>query len=402
MREGFNRELSYNIMTRYKNNKIINIMYNYVYNNPMPNTLNYLYNFGSLLGIFLVIQIISGLLLTFYYLPNVEYAFDSIEILCREIKYGWLIRTIHLNSAALFFLFVYIHIARALLYGSYTKYRMGTWYIGIIILFIMIITAFLGYSLVFGSMAYWAIVVITNLLSVIPIYGNRLVIYILGNYSISNQTLNRFFSLHYLLPFSLIALTIAHIMTLHTVGGSNPLGLNTMFTFSYLPFHPYYTIKDILGILLAILLLLSFVIYNPYKLSHSDNFIEANPLVTPSHIIPEIYFLALFAILRSIPNKTIGVLLLLFSILSLFILPFLHKSYLNTSLFRPLYRYSLYLFFINFILLTFIGESPISYPYNVLGLIFVIYYFFFLLFLIPFLSSLESYILLYNSYKYNI
>lgn len=378
-----------------KRNKLLQIVNNYIYDSLMPINLNILYQFGSILGIFLIIQIISGVLLTFYYIPHINYAFDSIDYITREVPYGWLIRTIHLNGAALFFLFVYLHIARALLYGSYTRYRLTTWTIGIIILFFMIITAFLGYSLVYAQMSYWAIAVITNLLTIIPKYGQEIVQYIYGGYNIGNATLNRFFSLHYLFPFIIVALTLSHLMTLHSVGGSNSLGINNISTYSFITFHPYYTFKDLLGFILAILLLLYFVFYHPYSLSHPDNFIPANPLVTPTHIIPEIYFLAYFAILRSIPNKTIGVLMLLFSILSLLFLPFLHKGLFHTSTFRPFSRYFIYSFFINFFLLTFIGESPVSEPFISLGQIFVFYHFFFLLFILPFLSFLESFLFLF-------
>lgn len=378
-----------------KRNKILKIINNYIYDSQMANNLNIYYQFGSILGIFLIIQIISGIFLTFYYLPNINYAFDSVDYITREVQYGWLIRTIHLNGAALFFFFVYLHIARAFLYGSYTKYRYMTWSIGVIILFIMIITAFLGYSLVFANMSYWAIVVITNLLTIIPIYGNEIVNYIYGGYNIGNATLNRFFSIHYILPIIIVGLTMGHLMTLHNVGGSNPLGINNITSLTIIPFHPYYTFKDALGFLLAILFLSFFIFYFPYLLSHPDNFIPANPLVTPTHIIPEIYFLAFFAILRSIPNKTLGVLFLMFAILSLLIVPFLHKGLYHTTYFRPISRYFIYSFFINFILLTFIGQAPVEDPYILFGQIFVIYHFIFIFILIPFLSTFETFLYLF-------
>ena len=372
-----------------KNNVLVKALNNYLYDAIMPINLNIFYQFGSIIGIILVVQIISGIFLTFNYIPKVEYAFNSVDYITREVKYGWLIRTLHVNGAALFFAYTYLHISRALLYGSYTKSRKYTWIIGIIILFLMILTAFLGYSLVFGQMSYWAIIVITNLLTIIPIYGNEIVTYLLGGFSIGNATLSRFYSLHYLLPFILVGLTILHLVTLHSVGGTNPIGLKNIET---IRFSPYYTIKDILGVLIAFIPLLYFIFYNPYYLSHPDNFIPANPLVTPTHIVPEIYFLAYFAILRSIPNKTLGVLFLMFSILSLLFLPYLHKGIINTSIFRPVYKYSLYLFFINFILLTYVGESPVSEPYITLGQIFLSYHFIFILLLIPIISMLETFL----------
>jgi ubiquinol-cytochrome c reductase cytochrome b subunit len=237
-------------------------------------------------------------------------------------------------------------------------------------------------------MSYWAIIVITNLLTIIPVYGDEIVNYILGGYSIGNATLSRFYSLHYLLPFIIVALTIFHLITLHNVGGSNPLGIKNIDT---LRFSPYYIIKDILGVLIAFIPLFYYIFYNPYYLSHPDNFVPANPLVTPSHIIPEIYFLAYFAILRSIPDKTLGVILLIFSILILLFLPFLHKGLINTSVFRPIYKYFLYIFFINFLLLTYIGQSPVSEPYITIGQILLTYHFIFILVIIPLISILESY-----------
>lgn len=376
-----------------KKNIILKSINNYLYDAIMPLNLNIFYQFGSIIGIILVIQIISGIFLTLNYVPKIEYAFNSVDYITREVRYGWLIRTLHLNGAALFFAYTYLHVARGLLYSSYTKFRKYTWTIGVIILFIMIITAFLGYSLVYGQMSYWAIIVITNLLTIIPVYGEEIVNYILGGFSIGNATLSRFYSLHYLLPFVIVALTIYHLITLHSVSGSNPLGIKNIDT---IRFSPYYIIKDILGILIALIPLLYFVFYNPYSLSHPDNFVPANPLVTPAHIIPEIYFLAYFAILRSIPNKTLGVLSLMLSILILLLLPYLHKGLVNTSVFRPIYKFFLYLFFINFILLTFVGQSPVSEPYITLGQILLIYHFIFILLIVPLLSLFESFLYLHT------
>lgn len=379
-----------------KREKILKIINNYIYDSLMSSNLNINYQYGSIIGIILIIQIISGIILSYYYIPDITYAFKSIDYITREVRNGWLIRTIHVNGAGLFFLFVYMHIGRSLLYGSYSKYRVKTWTIGVIILLILIITAFLGYSLIYSNMAYWAIIVITNLLTIIPNYGNEIVTYILGGYNIGNATIHRFYSIHYILPIIILGLTLGHIMTLHEVGGSNPLGISTR---TYVPFHPYYTIKDILGFIITFIIIGILIYYYPYILSHPDNFIKANALVTPTHIIPEIYFLALFAILRSIPNKTIGVIVLMGSIVSLLILPIIHKGLYHTSILRPIYRYTLYIFYINFILLTIIGESPVEEPYSTAGRILLIYYYIFIYIIIPITSIIETGITIYPYYK---
>lgn len=381
-----------------KRDPLLKIINNYVYDSLMPLNLNYFFNFGSLLGFFLIIQIFSGIFLAMNYIPHVDLAFDSIEYIMREIPYGYIIRYIHANGAALFFIIVYMHIARGLLYGSYIK--KITWFIGVLIFFFMIITAFIGYSLVFGQMSYWAIAVITNLLTVIPYIGHDLVLFIFGGYNIGGATLTRFYSLHYLLPFIIAALSLAHLITLHQVGGSNSLGLNSVSSISLINFHPYYTLKDLFGFFIALSLLLFLVFFFPNLLSHSDNYIPANAMVTPTHIVPEFYLLPFYALLRSIPNKTFGVLALISAILILFSLPFFHLGLVHTSLFRPVYRIFLYVFFAVFLLLMFIGQAVPSEPFISIGQILGFYYFIFFIVLIPLISFFETFffILLFHSF----
>ena len=373
-----------------KRNTLLKIVNNYIYDSKMPLNLNYWYNMGSILGLLLIIQIVTGILLSMNYIGHIDLAFDSIEYIMREVPYGYIIRYSHANGAALFFVVVYLHMARGLLYGSYIK--KGAWSIGVIIFLIMIITAFIGYSLVFGQMSYWAIAVITNLLTVIPYFGHDLVQYIYGGYNIGGATLTRFYSLHYLLPFLLVGLSLAHLITLHQVGGSNPLGLNSISSISLVPFHPYYSFKDLFGFVLTIFLLVFLVFFYPNVLGHSDNYIPANPMVTPTHIVPEFYLLPFYALLRSIPNKTLGVLALLSAILVLLTLPFTHLGLVSTSLFRPIYKILLYIFFAVFLLLMYLGQAVPSEPFITLGQILGFYYFFFFLILFPLISFTETFL----------
>ena len=271
----------------------------------------------------------------------------------REVNYGYLLRYIHANGASFFFIIVYLHILRSLLYGSYIGIRKNTWRIGVIIFILMILTAFIGYSLVLGQMSYWAVTVITSLLTIIPYIGNDLVQLIWGGYTVGGATLTRFYALHYLFPFIIIALAIAHLITLHSSGGSNPLGVSVAkVSKGYINFTPYYTLKDIIGFICLFITLLFFVFFYPNALSHPDNYIPADPLVTPIHIVPELYLLAFYSLLRSIPNKILGVLALFSAMLVLLIIPNLHLGVINTSLFRPIYKYGLFIFIINFILLS--------------------------------------------------
>lgn len=371
-----------------KRDSLLKIVNNYVYDSLMPLNLNYWFNFGSLLGFFLIIQIVTGILLAMNYIPHIDIAFDSIEYIMREVPYGYIIRYCHANGAALFFVIVYLHIARGLLYGSYNK--KYPWIIGVFIFLLMIITAFIGYSLVFGQMSYWAIAVITNLLTVIPFVGHDLVQYIFGGFNIGGPTLTRFYSLHYLLPFVIAALSLAHLITLHNIGGSNPLGINNVTSVTLVNFHPYYSFKDFFGFIVAILLLLSLVFFYPNLLGHSDNYIPADPLVTPTHIVPEFYLLPFYALLRSIPNKTLGVLALISAILVLLLIPFINFSLVFTSIFRPIFKIFLYVFFAVFLILMYLGQAVASEPFITLGQLLGLYYFVFFIILIPLISFIET------------
>lgn len=380
----------------FKRNILLNKINNYLYDSLLPINLSYWYNWGSLLGIILILQIISGFFLACYYIADITLAFQSIEYIMKEVPYGYIIRYIHANGAGLFFLFLYLHIARGLIYGSYTRYRIGGWYTGVIILFLLIITAFVGYSLPYGQMSYWAIKVITNLLTVIPYVGNSIVELIYGGYNIGNSTLTRFYALHYLLPFIIVSIVLMHLILIHHKGGSNPLGISNVKSISYIPFHPYYTIKDILGLSLLLILLIIISFFLPNLFNHPDNSIPANPLVTPNHIIPEPYLLYYYMALRAIPNKILGVLTLLSIILILFLLPYLHKGLIITSKFRPFYKFFLFLFFFNFILGTYLGIMDIMEPYTSISIYSTIYYFLFIIIFIPFLSFFDTIYYIYS------
>ena len=381
-----------------KRGPIIKNINNYLYDSIMPININYWYNLGSILGLFLGIQIITGLILSMYYVAKYEIAFDSVQYIKKEINYGYLIQNLHSNGAFFFFFIVYLHIARALLYGSYTYRKLGTWLQGIIILLLMIITAFLGYSLPLGNMSLWAIAVITNLLTILP-YGHDIVSFIYGGFTINDSTIGRFYTLHYLLPFIISILALGHLITLHNKGGSNPLGINTVKNIGGIKFHPYYTFKDLYGYFIILLLYFFFVFYNSDYFNHSDNYIEANPLVTPSHIVPEIYLLPFYSILRAIPNKTLGVLALLSAILILIILPFIHLGYINSTLFRPKFKFILYLFFLNFLLLVYTGGALVEEPFITISQLSTLFYFSFFILFTPFISFYESF--LFSIYKLN-
>lgn len=384
-------------MRRMKKDILLSKINNYVYDSYMSINLNYWYNFGFLLGIILIIQIVTGLLLSMNYIATYELAYESVQYIKREVKYGNIIQSLHSNGAFMMFIAVYIHIARALKYSSYTYYKIGTWYTGIILLLLMIITAFLGYSLPLGNMSLWAIAVITNLLTVIPYIGNNIVTYIYGGYNISTSTIGRFYTLHYLIPIIIGLLSIIHLVLLHNKGGSNPLGINSIKNLGGINFHPYYTYKDIFGFLLLFLLYFFIVYFYPDLLGHSDNYIEANPLVTPSHIVPEAYLLPFYSILRAIPNKSLGVIGLLSAILILLILPFTNLNIFNSSIFRPIYNSSLLLFFVVFILLIYSGGCIVAEPYISISQILTLIYFYYLLIEIPLISFNESFTYLYSS-----
>lgn len=378
-----NRLIKYNPL-----GKIIN---NYFYDSKLPINLNLFYQFGSILGICLILQIITGVLLAFNYIPEINQAFDSIEYIMREVNYGYLIRYLHANGASFIFILGYMHILRSLLYGSYIGTRKNTWRIGVIIFLFLILTAFIGYSLVLGQMSYWAVTVITSLLTVIPYIGQDLVELIWGGYTVGGATLTRFYALHYLFPFIIAALAIMHLITAHYAGSSNPLGVSiAKVTKGLINFHPYYTWKDIVGFIAFFLSLFFFVFFYPDTLSHPDNYIPADPLVTPPHIVPEFYLLAFYSLLRSIPDKTLGVIALFSAILVLLIIPNLHFGLINTSLFRPIYKLGLFIFVLNFLLLSWVGQTYVEAPYIGIGQILTFIYFGFFLIFIPLISLIET------------
>jgi ubiquinol-cytochrome c reductase cytochrome b subunit len=348
------------------------IVNEYLVDSPAPRNLNYMWNFGSLLGVNLIILIITGISLAMHYTPEISLAFDSVEHIMRDVNNGWLIRYIHANGAGLFFIWVYLHMGRSLYYGSYKAPRAFLWNIGVAIYLIMMATAFLGYVLPMGQMSLWGAMVITNLLSVIH---PDLVFFIWGNFTVANSTLNRFFSLHYLLPFVLIALVLLHLLSLHQNASNNPDGFESLS--DRVRFHPYFTSKDLITFVLGGLLLSVFVFYAPNYLGHPDNYIPANPLVTPHSIVPEFYFLAFYAILRAIPNKTLGVLGMFSAILILFALPLSSSNAARSNRYKPLLRILYFLFIFNFLFLIWLGAKPIALPYSLLAQISSVFYFFY-------------------------
>nr|YP_009133008.1 cytochrome b [Graphium chironides]AKB92523.1 cytochrome b [Graphium chironides]WAN81413.1 cytochrome b [Graphium chironides]WEF74856.1 cytochrome b [Graphium chironides] len=338
---------------------------------PSPSNISSWWNFGSLLALCLITQIITGLFLTMYYTANIELAFYSVNYICRNVNYGWLIRTLHANGASFFFICIYLHIGRGIYYESFNlKY---TWFIGVIILFILMATAFMGYVLPWGQMSFWGATVITNLLSAIPYLGTMLVNWIWGGFAVDNATLTRFYSFHFLFPFIILMLTLIHLLFLHQTGSNNPLGINS--NLDKIPFHPFFTFKDMIGFIILMFSLILLTLTNPYLLGDPDNFIPANPLVTPIHIQPEWYFLFAYAILRSIPNKLGGVIALVMSILILIILPLTFNKKIQGIQFYPINQILFWFMVMTIILLTWIGARPVEDPYIITGQLLTIIYF---------------------------
>nr|AXS66039.1 cytochrome b [Languriidae sp. KM-2017] len=354
-----------------KTSPLIKIMNNSLIDLPTPSNINTMWNFGSLLGLCLMIQIITGIFLAMHYCPNIDLAFNSVAHICRDVNYGWLMRTLHANGASFFFICLYTHIGRGIYYSSYNF--MHTWMIGVLIFFLVMATAFLGYVLPWGQMSFWGATVITNLVSAIPYLGTMIVQWIWGGFAVDNATLTRFFSFHFLFPFIVAALTMIHLLFLHQTGSSNPLGLDS--NIDKVPFHPFFSSKDLVGFLIMLFLLVSLTLIEPYKLGDPDNFVPANPLVTPIHIQPEWYFLFAYAILRSIPNKLGGVIALVLSIAILFIMPFTNKKKFKSTQFYPFNKILFWSLFTIIILLTWIGARPVEDPYILIGQILTILYF---------------------------
>ncbi|YP_009536331.1 cytochrome b (mitochondrion) [Ornithodoros turicata] len=354
-----------------KSNSLIKIINSTLIDLPAPSNISYMWNYGSLLSMCLIIQILTGVFLAMHFSSDITTAFSSVSHITRDVNLGWMIRAAHANTASFFFIFLYIHVARGLFFSSF--YLKGPWISGTIIILILMATAFLGYVLPWGQMSFWGATVITNLLSAIPYIGHTITQWIWGGFSVDNPTLTRFFTLHFLFPFILLAMIMIHISLLHETGSSNPLGISN--SIDKIPFHPYFTYKDILGVILALMLLTLVILIYPYMFSDPENFLMANPLITPPHIQPEWYFLFAYAILRSIPNKLGGVVALVMSILIILILPFTTKSKFKSSSMNPIKKILFWIFVNTFILLTFIGACPVEPPFINIGQILTMMYF---------------------------
>nr|NP_066413.1 apocytochrome b [Ochromonas danica]AAG18379.1 apocytochrome b [Ochromonas danica] len=376
---------------RWNRDYLLSFIDSHIIDYPTPINLNYFWSFGSTAGICLVIQILTGIFLAMHYCAEIDLAFESVEHIMTDVNNGWLIRYIHANGASMFFIVVYCHIFRGLYYGSYIAPRGRLWATGVIIFLLMMATAFMGYVLPWGQMSFWGATVITNLFSAIPYVGGSIVEWLWGGFSVGNATLNRFFSLHYFLPFIIAAFTIIHLSLLHKDGSNNPLGINS--NVDYIPFYPYFYVKDLFSFFIFAFIFSFFVFFYPNVLGHSDNYIPANPMVTPAHIVPEWYFLPFYAILRSIPDKLGGVVAMVGAILVLLLLPVINTSFIRSAKFRPLYAFSYWFFVSDFILLGWIGQKPVESPFIEVGMGATFFYFIFLLVLVPLIGILETFLL---------
>ena len=372
-----------------KSHPLLRLVNSYLIDAPTPANISYLWNFGSLLALCLVIQIVTGVTLAMHYTPSVAEAFNSVEHIMRDVNNGWLVRYLHANTASAFFFLVYLHIGRGLYYGPYKSPRTLTWVIGTVILIIMMATAFLGYVLPYGQMSLWGATVITNLMSAIPWIGQDIVEFIWGGFSVNNATLNRFFALHFLLPFILVALVLMHLIAYHDVVGSgNPLGISA--NYDRLPFAPYFLFKDLITIFLFFIVLSIFVFFMPNALGDSENYVVANPMQTPPAIVPEWYLLPFYAILRSIPNKLLGVIAMFAAILALMAMPLTDLSKLRGVQFRPLSKIAFFIFVANFLVLMQIGAKHVETPFIELGQISTVLYFAHFFIIVPVVSIIEN------------
>ncbi len=369
---------------------VFSFMHHELHEYPTPRNLSYLWNLGSLAGLALVTMIVTGIILAMHYTPHVDHAFESVERIMRDVNHGWLIRYIHMNGASFFFIVVYIHIFRGLYYGSYKAPRELLWILGVLILLLMMATAFMGYVLPWGQMSFWGATVITNLFSAIPWIGDSIVVWLWGGFSVDNPTLSRFFALHYLMPFLIVGVVILHIIALHRFGSNNPLGIDVSGKQDTIPFHPYYTSKDLFGAMVFLTIFASAIFFYPNFLGHPDNYIPANPLQTPAHIVPEWYFLPFYAILRAIPDKLGGVLMMFGAIAVLFVLPWLDRSPVRSGRFRPLFKLFFWVLLADCVLLGYLGGKPAEGIYVTLSRLATAYYFIHFLVILPLLSVVEK------------
>ena len=381
-------------LNRINKNYLFDILDSHLVHYASPITLTYFWSFGSLAGICLVIQMISGIFLAMHYTPHIDLAFSSIEYISRDVNNGWLIRYIHANGASMFFIVVYSHIARGLYYGSYTVPRQLLWCSGVIILLLMMGTAFTGYVLPWGQMSFWGATVITNMVTAIPVAGKIIVQWLWGGFTVNNPTLNRFFSIHFVLPFIISGLTLIHLALLHKEGSNNPIGSDI--GIDNISFYPYFFLKDVFAFSCFLVFFSTFIFYFPNLLNHPDNYIPADPLETPAHVVPEWYFLPYYAILRSIPHKAGGILAMGGAILVLLIIPFINMSDIRNTTYRPIFKICFWLFIADFIVLTWVGQKPVRDSFIVLGQIATLYYFVFFLILIPVVGIFESKLVRYN------
>nr|YP_009298331.1 cytochrome b [Saccharomyces kudriavzevii]AOM68295.1 cytochrome b [Saccharomyces kudriavzevii]AOT85202.1 Cobp [Saccharomyces kudriavzevii] len=371
-----------------KSNVYLSLVNSYVIDSPQPSSINYWWNMGSLLGLCLVIQIVTGIFMAMHYSSNIELAFSSVEHIMRDTHNGYILRYLHANGASFFFMVMFMHMAKGLYYGSYRSPRVTLWNVGVIIFILTIATAFLGYCCVYGQMSHWGATVITNLFSAIPFVGNDIVSWLWGGFSVSNPTIQRFFALHYLVPFIIAAMVIMHLMALHIHGSSNPLGITG--NLDRIPMHSYFIFKDLVTVFLFMLILALFVFYSPNTLGHPDNYIPGNPLVTPASIVPEWYLLPFYAILRSIPDKLLGVITMFAAILVLLVLPFTDRSVVRGNTFKVLSKFFFFIFVFNFVLLGQIGACHVEVPYVLMGQIATFIYFAYFLIITPIISTIEN------------
>jgi quinol-cytochrome oxidoreductase complex cytochrome b subunit len=380
--------LPLNIPRIWTKNYLVSFIASHLVYYPSPITLTYAWSFGSLAGVTLVIQMVSGIFLSMHYTANIDLAFSSIEYIMRDVRNGWLIRYIHANGASMFFIVVYAHICRGLYYGSYMEPRELLWCSGVVLILLMMATAFTGYVLPWGQMSLWGATVITSMVTAIPVAGKPIVQWLWGGYTVANPTLNRFYSIHFVLPFLIAGVTLIHLALLHKVGSNSPIGSDT--GVDDIPFYPYYVSKDIFAFTVYLLVFGIFVFYFPNVLNHPDNYIPADPLHTPAHVVPEWYFLPYYAILRSIPHKAGGIIAMLGSLLVLFLIPFINTSDVRNTTYRPLFKICFWIFIADFAVLMWVGQKPVRDAFIITGQIATVYYFMFFLVLIPIVGTIES------------